>query len=299
MATPAITTYGLSKRYASSRNFALRDLELSINPGEVYGFLGPNGAGKSTTIRLLMNFIAPTRGEARILGFDTLTQSVDIKQHVGYVPGEPALYPKMTGQQQLVYLSELRPPPRPNYTHHLTRLFKADLKTRIRNLSRGNRQKIALIQAFMHEPKILILDEPTSGLDPLMQEIFFDLVRQTKNRGATVFLSSHNLNEVQKICDRIGFIREGRLIAEQAIDDMTKSTFQTYDIAFGQTVPSRELRAVPGLKLTTNSSHHATIRIKGDLRPLFRVLAKSSVRSIERQEISLEEQFMKFYRGRR
>ncbi|HCM52183.1 TPA: ABC transporter [Candidatus Saccharibacteria bacterium] len=297
MAEAAITTYGLSKRYQKARHFALRDLELNIKPGEIYGFLGPNGAGKTTTIRLLMNFIVPTRGQARILGLDTLTQSVQVKDKVGYLAGEVELYPKMNGRQLLAYLSDLRPPPISGYVNVLCRRFKVELNQRISSLSRGNRQKLGIVQAFMNHPEVLILDEPTAGLDPLMQEEFFDLVRETKERGATIFLSSHNLTEVQKVCDRVGIIRAGRLIKEQDIGDIVASSVQVFNIAFAKPVPEAQLRTIAGLKLILNSQHHATIKVRGDLRPLFRVLAKHQVRALDRQESDLEEEFLKFYRG--
>lgn len=298
MATPSINTYGLSKRYHGAKNYALRDLELSIQPGEIYGFLGPNGAGKTTTIRLLMNFIAPTRGEAKIMGMDTVGQSVDVKERVGYLAGEPAFYPKMTAAQLIEYLVDLKAPARPSYSIALSRRLKLPMNQRIRDLSKGNRQKLALVTAFMNEPEVLIMDEPTSGLDPLMQEIFFDLVREAKERGAAIFLSSHNLGEVQKVCDRVGFIREGKMIAEQSIGSFAKTYSQTYDIAFANRIPETALKAVPGLKYVANSSHHATVRVRGDLKPLFRLLAKYDVRSIDRQETGLEDEFLKFYRGK-
>lgn len=297
MAEAAITTYGLSKRYKDARNFALRDLELNILPGEIYGFLGPNGAGKTTTIRLLMNFITPTRGEARIMGMDTLSQSVEIKEKVGYLPGDVQFYPKMTGRQLLTYLSDLQSPPSLSYLNLLTRRFKAELNQRISALSRGNRQKLGIMAAFMNQPQVLILDEPTAGLDPLMQEEFFDLLREAKKRGAAIFLSSHNLTEVQKICDRVGIIREGQLIKEQTIAAIVSGSVHTYDIAFAKPVPQADLKSVAGLKLMLNTRHHATIKVKGDLRPLFRVLSKYEVRSLDRHESNLEEEFLKFYRG--
>src|SRR3990167_9544329 len=231
MRVASITSYGLSKRYQRAKKFALRDLELNITPGEIYGFLGPNGAGKTTTIRLLMNFIVPSRGEARILGLDTLTQSVAIKNRVVYLPAEVEFYPKMTGRQLLDYLCDLRRPPIPSYVNVLCRRFRVELEQRISSLSRGNRQKIAIIQAFMTQPEVLILDEPTTGLDPLMQDEFFDLLRETKAREATIFLSSHNLTEVQKVCDRVGIIRKGRLIKEQSISDIVASSDNANPVA--------------------------------------------------------------------
>lgn len=294
---PSILAEGLSKRYPGSKTFALRDLNLRIMPGEVYGFLGPNGAGKSTTIRTLMNFIQPTSGRAQILGSNIVKQAVEIKKKIGYLPGELNLYYRMSGRNFLAYMSELQPPRRVGYRRELANIFDANLDMRIGKLSKGNRQKIGLIQAFMHEPDVLILDEPTSGLDPLMQENFFELVRQTKARGATLFISSHNLSEVQKMCDRVGFIREGRLISEQVISEFVESAVQTFDIAFAGHAPLAEIKRLAGIKAVSNSPRHVTVHIRGDLAPFFRLLAKHKVHTLDRRETSLEEEFLKFYKS--
>jgi ABC-2 type transport system ATP-binding protein len=296
---PAIETFGLSKRYSKGDKFALHNLNITIMPGEVYGYLGPNGSGKSTTIRLLMNFLQPTEGHAQILGRDIVKESVEIKRSIGYLPGEFAYYPNLTGRQFLEYMSELLPPKRKNYISELARRFDVPLNLRMNTLSKGNRQKIGIIQAFAAEPQIIILDEPTSGLDPLMQEAFFELVRDSKDRGATTFFSSHNLSEVQKICDRAGFIRSGELIAEQTIGQLAQNSSQTYDISFAEPVPAAELRRLRGVKVTANSRHHASVKIKGDLKPLFGFLAKRKVVAIDRREADLEEEFLNFYKGGR
>lgn len=294
---PAIETIGLSKRYAKGDGFALRKLNITIMPGEVYGYLGPNGAGKSTTIRLLMNFIRPTEGQAQVLGLDTGSDSVEIKKNIGYLPGEFAFYPGMTGRQFLTYMADLQPPKHKNYVGQLSRLLDVPLERRLGALSKGNRQKIAVIQALASEPDILILDEPTSGLDPLMQEVFYEQIRIAKARGATVFLSSHDLSEVQKICDRVGFIRGGELIAEQTISELAKNSVQTYHISFADDAPLADLKRLKNVKLASNTPRHVTVKVKGDLRPLFSVLSKCRVNGVDRQEIDLEEEFLKFYRG--
>jgi len=293
----AIETFGLGKRYGRSDEFALHKLNITVMPGEVYGYLGPNGAGKSTTIRLLMNFIQPSEGHAHIMGRDVVSESVAIKSAIGYLPGEFAYYPSMTGRQFLDYMSRLLPPKRKNSISELARRFDVPLNQKLANLSKGNRQKIGVIQAFAAEPDVLILDEPTSGLDPLMQEVFFELVRETKGRGGTVFFSSHNLNEVQKICDRVGFIRGGEMIAEQTIKQLDQTAVQTYDIAFSEPSPVSELRKLKGVKITANTPHHVTIKIKGDLKPLFQLLARHKVSSLDRREIDLEGEFLHFYIG--
>jgi ABC-2 type transport system ATP-binding protein len=292
----AIAAYNLGKRYQGAKKYAVRGLDFDIKSGEVYGFLGPNGAGKTTTIRMLMNFLLPTQGEAKILDLDSVNESVEIKSKVGYLSGEIAFYNKMNGYQFLEYMSALQPPKNPGHQRQLIRLFEFNGREKIGNLSKGNRQKLGIIQAFMHEPEVLVLDEPTSGLDPLMQEAFYELVRQTKERGATLFISSHNLNEVQKVCDRIGFIRAGRLIAEQSIGVFSRQSTQVYDISFAKEAPLSDLKRIRGAQVTTHTSRYLTIKIKGDLTPLFNVLARHQVNSLDRSESSLEEEFMAFYR---
>ena len=294
---PAIETFGLGKRYKRGPDFALHKLDITINRGEVYGYLGPNGAGKSTTIRLLMNFIQPSEGHAHILGKDIVQDSVDIKREIGYLPGEFAYYPGMTGQHFLDYMDALQPLKHRSYVRTLARRFDVPLSRRLSDLSKGNRQKIGIIQAFAAEPDVLILDEPTSGLDPLMQETFFELVRETKSRGGTIFFSSHNLSEVRKICDRVGFIRGGELIAEQTISQLSQTAVQTYDISFAGSSPLAELRKLKGVKVVANTPHHVTVIIKGQLKPLFQLLAKYEVNSLDRREIDLEEEFLRYYKG--
>jgi len=293
---PAIETFGLGKRYVKSGGFALRKLNMTIKPGEVYGFLGPNGAGKSTTIRLLMNFIQPTEGHAQINGLDVVKESVAIKKSIGYLPGEISLYPSMNGRQFLEYMNELQPPKRKRYVTELARYFEVPLERRLNTLSKGNRQKVAVIQALAAEPDVLILDEPTSGLDPLMQEVFYEQIRSAKNRGATIFFSSHDLSEVKKICDRAGFIRGGELIAEQTIGQLSKTAVQTYHISFADNAPLADLQRLRGVKVSGNTPRHVTVKVKGDLRPLFSLLSKCRVNALDRQEIDLEDEFLRYYR---
>lgn len=296
---PVINIEHLSKRYGGSSELALNKLSLHINSGEVYGFLGPNGAGKSTTLRLLLNFLQPTSGSAQILGKDIVLDSLEIKKSVGYLAGDVALYLKATGRQFLNYMEALQPTKTAGYRKDLVKRFGATLNRPLDDLSKGNRQKLGIIQAFMHEPKVLILDEPTSGLDPLMQEQFFELIKEAKARGAAVLVSSHNLAEVRRMCDRIGFIRNGRLISEQSIAELASSATQTFDIVFEAAVPAEELRKIKGCKLSLNSGNHATVRLAGDLSPLFAVLSRHRVHTISQREVDLEEEFLKFYKGAR
>jgi ABC-2 type transport system ATP-binding protein len=292
----AIVCRGLSKRYRGSDVFALRHLDLEVKAGEVYGFLGPNGAGKSTTIRTLLNFIQPTEGSATILGQDIVKDSVAVKCSVGYMSGELSMYPKMTGRQFLDYMSELQPAVSQAYRQELVKRFKVEVNKPLGDLSRGNRQKVGIVQAFMHQPAVLILDEPTSGLDPLMQEVFYELLEETKQRGAAVFSSSHILGEVQKMCDRVGIIREGKLIAERKIADMATEAAQTFDIVFKDEPPLTALKRIKGLQTASHHGNTVTIHFHGELSPLFAELAKYQILKLDSRTLDLEEVFLRFYK---
>lgn len=294
---PSIATHHLTKRYHGAKVASLRDLTLQVAPGEIYGFLGPNGAGKSTTIRTLMNFIQPTSGQAKVLGMDVVRGSVAIKRRVGFLSSDMAMYGKMTGRQYLQYMADLQGTGSTAYQRELVRRLKADTGKRLGDMSRGNRQKFAIAQAFMHNPDVLILDEPSSGLDPLMQEVFYELLLEAKARGAAVFMSSHILGEVQKVCDRVGIIRDGKLIAERSIADMARDAAHTFEVTFAGEPPLRELQRVGGVKVTTHDEHHVTLHAEGDLSPLLAVLAKHDVTQLEARQLDLEELFMHYYNG--
>lgn len=295
MAAPSIDIKKLSKRYNKSSKLALDGLSLTVYPGEVYGFLGPNGAGKSTTIRLLINFLQPTSGSAEILGQDIVQDSVAIKRSVGYLPGDFAIYPKMTGLQYLEYLNELQGGKSLTYGRVIAKRLKADLNKRLGELSRGNRQKIGIIQALMHRPKVLILDEPTSGLDPLMQEEFYSLINEAKQEGTAVFASSHILSEVQKMCDRVGIIRSGVLVAERNIDEMSEEAAHTLEIIFANKPPIAELKKVRGVKVQSSAGNRVIITLKGNLSDLFKVLSRYDVKAIDTHNLDLEDMFIQFY----
>lgn len=295
MQTPAISISKLSKQYESMDRLALDNLTLEVMPGEVYGFLGPNGAGKSTTIRLLMNFLQPTSGGATILGKDIVRDTVAIKRSVGYLFGDFAAYPKMTGQQYLQYLSELQGDGSMKSALKLAELFKADLEQRLGELSRGNRQKIGIVQAFMHKPQIYILDEPTSGLDPLMQETFYRLVREVKQRGACVFMSSHVMSEVQGICDRVGIIRDGKLIAEKNLAELSREAAQTFEVTFAAPAPVEALKKLKGITIEQHHGPMVTLHYHGELKPLLRLLSNYEVVKLDTQTLDLETMFMHYY----
>ncbi|MCA9331262.1 ABC transporter ATP-binding protein, partial [Candidatus Saccharibacteria bacterium] len=285
----------LSKRYSGSDRYALRDLSLTVEPGEVYGFLGPNGAGKSTTIRTLMGFLGPTKGSASIVGLDVVRDSVQVKRHVGYLSGDMAIYPKLTGREYLDYMSQLQAPASMAYRQELTKRLQCTTTKRVGELSRGNRQKIALVQAFMSQPSVLILDEPTSGLDPLMQDVFYELVREARQRGTSVFMSSHILGEVQKVCDRFGVLRAGKLVAEQSLDDMASQAAQTFDVMFAGAAPIAKLKKIPGLKIARHDGQTVSFHMNGELTALFALLAQYPVTHIDTQEINLEDLFRHYY----
>lgn len=292
----AIDCQKLSKRYGHSKVYALKDLTLKVEPGEVYGFLGPNGAGKSTTIRTLLNFIQPTSGNAAILGLDIVKDSVKIKRSVGYLSGDLSMYRKMTGRQFLDYMGELQPPASLAYRQELVKRLQADIGKPLGDLSRGNRQKIGIVQAFMHQPPVLILDEPTSGLDPLMQEVFYELLVESKQRGASVFTSSHILGEVQKMCDRVGIIREGRLVAERVVAEMANEAAQTFDIVFKDKPPLAKLKKIKGVQTASHRGNAVTVHIHGPLSPLLAELAKHEILKLDTRTLDLEEVFLRFYK---
>ncbi|HSX30049.1 MAG TPA: ABC transporter ATP-binding protein [Candidatus Saccharimonadales bacterium] len=292
----AIALTRLSKQYRGTTEYALRNVSLAVASGEVYGFLGPNGAGKSTTIRCLLNFIQPTSGSATILGNDIVRSSVAAKQYLGYLAGDVALYRSMTGQDFLQYMAALQPLKHPGYIRTLTRDFRAELNKPLATLSKGNRQKIGLLQAMMHEPEVLILDEPTSGLDPLMQEVFFAHIGEAKARGAAIFFSSHNLPEVRRTCDRIGFIKDGQLVAEQSIADLAALASHTFEITFAGPAPLAELKRLKHVVVTpTLEPERIAVAVHGELSPFLRTIAKHTVLQLDQRAVDLEDQFMHFY----
>jgi ABC-2 type transport system ATP-binding protein len=286
----------LTKRYGRETAPALDSLSFAIKAGEVYGFLGANGAGKSTTIRLLMNFIQPTGGSASIAGLDSVTEAVQIKKHVGYLAGDVALYQKTTGHELLNYLATLQGGIDNDYRHKLEKRFEAETSKTIATLSKGNRQKIGILQALMHQPDVLILDEPTSGLDPLMQEAFYETIVEAKQRGAAVLMSSHNLAEAQRVCDRIGIIKHGKLIREQSIaDDLTlgKTVFR---VNLANPVMVHQLKTAPHLTfLSHQGGNTVLVQANGTIASALKALSQFDIRELSTEQLSLEDEFMEFY----
>jgi ABC-2 type transport system ATP-binding protein len=291
---PVIAASGLSKDYGSGRG--LFGLDLEVGPGEVFGFLGPNGAGKSTTMRLLLDLIRPTSGSARVLGLDTRRDSVEIRRRIGFLPGDLALYPKLTGRAVLDYLSRLRGGVDRRVRDSLAERFGADLDRPVRQLSTGNRQKLGLIQAFMHEPELLILDEPIAGLDPLVQQSFHELLREVGAEGRTVFLSSHTLSEVERVTQRLAILRQGRLVVVDSLDNLRKVAVQRIEIEFAQPVAPEGFRALPGVKDVEAKELTLTISFEGSADAVVKAVAAHEVRAIRPREDDLEDIFLRYYR---
>jgi ABC-2 type transport system ATP-binding protein len=290
-----IATSGLSKDYGSGRG--LFGLDLEVWQGEVFGFLGPNGAGKSTTMRLLLDLIRPTSGSAQLLGLDTINDSLAIRRRVGFLPGDFALYPKLTGRAMLDYLAQLRGGVDPHVRDSLVERFGADIDRPIRQLSTGNRQKLGLVQAFMHEPELLILDEPIAGLDPLVQQSFHALLGEVSGQGRTVFLSSHTLSEVERVTDRLAILRQGRLVVVDSLENLRKVAVQRLEIEFAQPVDVGEFRTLPGVTEVHAEGLVVTVGFEGSADAVVKAAAKHEVLAIRPREEDLEDIFLNYYKA--
>ena len=303
----AIETVGLSKRYPQGGSLgwlggeghepirALDEVTLAVRPGEIFGFLGPNGAGKSTCIRLLLGFLHPTAGRARVLGLDTETDGVAIRGRVGYLPGGIALYDGMTGRDLLDYLGTFyrRPPVlRARLTDGLE-LGAADLSRPVRDYSRGMRQKLGIVQALQHDPELAILDEPSEGLDPLMQRAFYEILDELRAAGRTVFVSSHILSEVERVCDRVAIVRHGRLVALEEIGALLARRRRTVEMRVDGPPPS--LAGVPGVTDVVVVDGHLRCHLEGDVRPFLAAIAKSPVTDLTIEPARLEDAFLELY----
>ena len=292
--TEAIATTGLTKDYGSGRG--IFDLDLMVNEGEVLGYLGPNGAGKTTTIRSLMGLIHPTRGSGRIFGLDVDRDSVAVKRKVGYCPGELPQFGGWRGTEIVAFVAGLRGDVEDTYVGTLAERLDLDLGRKYREYSHGNKQKLALVLAFMARPRLLILDEPTSGLDPLHQQAFYALVRDARADGATVFLSSHVLSEVEHVCDRVGIVRQGKLITVSTLDKLVGMRSYHVEIDFADTVPADRLSAVPGFEHMKVEDHRVTGMLHGNFEPLMAAVAGHRVKGFTSREPSLEEIFLTYYK---
>ncbi len=288
-----ITLEQLTKSYGSHRGIV--DVDLAVEQGEVFGFLGPNGAGKTTTIRTMLDLIRPTRGRALVFGIESSADPVAIHRRIGYLPGEFALYDRLTGAQHCEYFANLRGGVDKAYQASLIERFDLDPTRKFKEYSKGNKQKVALVIALQHRPELLLLDEPTSGLDPLVQQTFFTVLREAVAGGATVFLSSHILSEVEKTADRVGIIREGKLVKLGTVDDLRDLAHHQVELRFAGEVPAAVFEALPGVSEVTVEDHVLRLRVTGAITPVVRAAATYELLDFVSREPSLEETFLAQY----
>ena len=289
----AIATRALTKDYG--QHHGIFDLDLEVYRGEAFGFIGPNGAGKTTTLRLLMDLIRPSHGTASVLGMDAQRDGVKIRRLTGYLPGESPEYPNHTGARILDLLAHLRGGVDPKRISDLAARFDLDLHRKYREYSHGNKQKVWLIQAFMHDPELLILDEPTTGLDPLMQQTFHTLVHEALEGGTTVFLSSHLLPEVQEICNRIGVVYEGVLRKVGTLEQLRIGNVHRVDATIETHIAPQRIAALAGVSDVSVTDHHVHCTITGGMAPLIAVLQPATILALDSAEMSLEEVFLSQY----
>jgi ABC-2 type transport system ATP-binding protein len=290
----AIETERLTKLYGNHRG--IEEVTITVEAGEVFGFLGPNGAGKTTMIRTLLDLIHPTGGSARIFGFDSQRESVATRARLGNLPGDFGYGREATGHEAIELLARLRGIEGQGRAESLAERFRADLDRPLGQLSRGNRQKVGLILATFHEPELLILDEPTGGLDPLMQEEFLALITEERERGCAVFLSSHDLDEVERVCDRVGIVRDARLIAVERIADLLGKARRRVTVQLADSDGLSDLGALSGISDLEMRDGRATFNVAGELDPVIKVLAAHHVTDIEAVHPTLEEVFLSYYR---
>jgi ABC-2 type transport system ATP-binding protein len=288
-----IETDKLTKFYGPHRGIV--DVDLAVEQGEIYGFLGPNGAGKTTTIRLLLDLIRPTSGRALVFGVETTIDPASIHRRIGYLPGEFALFDRLTGGQTIEYFANLRGGVDPLYQADLVARFDLDPSRRFREYSKGNKQKVGLVIALQHRPDLLVLDEPTSGLDPLVQQTFFELLRETVAEGRTAFLSSHILGEVEKTCDRVAIIRDGRLVKVDRVEALRDLAHHQVELRFAALVPASEFASLPGVSDVVATEGRLQMRVTGSLAPVVRVAAHHELLDFETREPSLEQTFLAQY----
>ena len=291
--TAIIETEKLTKSYGAHRGIV--DVDLTVEKGEVFGFLGPNGAGKTTTIRLLLDLIRPTQGRARVFGIESSADPVTIHRRIGYLPGEFTLYDRLTGAQTLEYFANLRGGVDGAYQASLIERFDLDPSRRFREYSKGNKQKVGVVVALQHRPELLVLDEPTAGLDPLVQQTFFTTLREAVADGATVFLSSHILSEIEKSCDRVAIIREGRLVKVDTVEGLRDLAHHQVELRFAGPVPEAAFAALPGVSDVVLDDHVLRMRVAGAITPVVQAAARYELLDFVSREPSLEETFLAQY----
>jgi ABC-2 type transport system ATP-binding protein len=289
----AVAIEGLTKHFGPT--VALDGLTLDVERGEVFGFLGPNGAGKTTTVRLLLGLLRPTAGRASLLGLDPWRDTVPLHRRLGYVPGEAAIWPQLTGGETLELLGNLHGAVDTAYRTELLDRFDLDPTKKGRSYSKGNRQKVGLVAALATRAELLVLDEPTSGLDPLMEVVFRGCIHEARDRGQTVFLSSHILSEVEALCDRVAMLRSGRLVDVGSLDQLRRLSAHHVDVTFAGDPP--QLDGVPGVEVVETNHRRVRLRTQGSPDALVKALAAHEVVELTSREPSLEELFLAYYGG--
>jgi len=289
----AISTVQLAKRYG--RTTALAGIDLRVEPGVIFGYLGPNGAGKTTTIRILAGLIRPGGGEAAVLGLDVVRQRPQVHRRIGYLPGDFVAYADLTGAEYLRYIGSLRGGVEPAALRRLLERLDLDPSPKIGALSHGNRQKLGIVQAFMHDPELVILDEPTSGLDPLVQHEFLAMLRDARDRGQTVFLSSHVLSEVEAVADVVGILTAGRLAVVQSVSALKAQALRHVDLTFGGPPPRAEIEAASGVRTVTVDGHVLRLVVEGSTAELFKAAAPYGIEQVVTHEPDLEQIFLSYY----
>lgn len=290
MKTPAIVINNLVKRFGSTT--AVDDVSFSVEPGEVFGFLGPNGAGKTTTIRMMMDFLRSDSGTVEIFGLNVITAGVEARRHIGFMPAVTSLNERWSGQDHIDYAKALRR--QPDIADELIQRLEFDVTKTAKHLSTGNRQKLSLILAFMFKPELIILDEPTNGLDPLLQQTVYEMIAEAHRGGATIFMSSHNLAEVEKTCTRVGVLRAGKLIAQETMASLQDKHLYHVTLQFERKFDQQTFK-LPGVEIVHANDHGLTLKISGDIQPLLEVVAKSKPHDVTINHATLEEHFMEFY----
>jgi ABC-2 type transport system ATP-binding protein len=291
--TPVIHTERLTKAYGAHRG--ITELDLDVTEGEIFGFLGPNGAGKTTTMRVLLDLIRPTSGRAEVFGIETTRDPVAIHRRVGYLPGEFDLYDRLTGADTIAYFGNLRGGVDQGYVAELVERLDLDPSRRYREYSRGNKQKVGLVVALQHRPDLLILDEPTSGLDPLVQQTFFELVREARAEGRTVFLSSHIIDEVDRTCDRVAIIRAGRLVQVDRIDAIRRLAFHHVELTFGSPVAPAIFETLDGVEAVEVTGNVVSMRVNGPIGAVLATAAPHGLLDVVSREPNLEDVFLAQY----
>ena len=290
-----IKTEGLTKHYGDVK--ALVDLDLEVQPGEVFGFLGPNGAGKTTTIRSLLHFVFPTAGSASVLGQDVATNAVELRSRISYMPSEYSMYPKLTGAENRAYLANLRGGVYAGYVNELAERLEVELDRKVSDLSTGNKQKVGLIQAFMGKSELVILDEPSTGLDPLMQQELQQLIREVREDGRTVFLSSHSLAEVERVADRVGILRHGHLVVVERVDALKRKAIRRIDLEFDEPVEAAAFERASGVRSAEARGNTVVVSFEGSVNELLRIAIEHDVVNVNSREADLEQIFLEYYHG--